>query len=179
MTTNDEMVSVSALDKIFSWAFSAKQDEVKPEQKPEQEPPEPQEDYAAQVETLQTENEQFKAKVAAFEAAGKRQERVDHFAAGFEEVEVNHDLYGILADIPEEQAEQLMVIIKAIAEQARVANLTEDVGGAGANIEGDPVAAFDAAVKKVMNDEAISYPKAMDIVKVAQPEVFNAYVEVR
>ena len=175
MTTQDDMVSVSALDKLFGW-FQANQKDIKPEPEPET-PPDLQEDFAAQVDTLQAENEQYKAQVAAFEAAQNRQERVDNYAAEFSEVEVNHDLFSVLADVPEDAASQLVTLIKAIAEQARVANLTEDVGDAGADATGDPTAAFSAAIEQVQKDKNVDYNTARVIVQTEQPEVFKAWYE--
>lgn len=172
MTTHTEdMVSVTALERLFDRFGFGKQEE--PEPKPNT--PEPQDDFVAQVETLQAENEQYKAKVAEYEAAQERLARVDTFATEFDGVEVGHELFSVLADVPEDAATQLVTLIKAIAEQARVANLTEDVGDAGADSQGDPTAAYHAAVTKVMDDREVSYPQAVNIVNAEQPDVFNAY----
>ena len=179
MTVQDEKVSLGLLGQLFD-LFSKQEPQLPDDTEPT--PPDPTEDYQAQYETAQTQVEQLTAQVADFEAAGKQKERLDHFAAEFSEVEAvaeNVDLFGILAEVTEEQAEQLMVIIKAIAEQARVANLTQDVGDTGADIEGDPTATFDAAVKKVMGDKEVGYNAAMGIVRDEQADVFNAYLEVR
>jgi len=173
METNEDMVSVSTLDKLFGW-FQTTADNVQQEPEPVTQP-DPQEDYEAKLNDAQAKADEYAAKVAEFEAAQQRQERVTHFAAEFDGVEVNSDLFGILADVPEEAAEQLTTMIKALAEQARVSNLTTDVGNSGGHVEGDATAVFDAAVKKVMNEQEISYPKAMDIVQREQPEVFNAW----
>ena len=175
MTTNGDMVSVSTLDKIFGW-FQASQPEVEPEPEPVQEP---QEDYGAKVEAYEAELEQYKAQVAEFEAKQERQARIDNYAAELEEVEVDADWPELLADLEDDVAGEIVQKVKAMAEQARVANLTEDVGAGGADEQGDATAVFDAAIKKVMNDEGVSYPKAMEVVRVQQPEVFTAYVEGR
>jgi hypothetical protein len=171
MTTHEDMVSVSTLDKIMSWFQNQP---AKQEPEPAQ-TPEPQEDYAAQIETLQAEREAYAAKVAEYEAAQKRQARVDEFAAQFEGVQVDKELFGILADIPEEAGEYLTKFIKALAAQAEAAHLTEDVGNPGDGAEGDPEAALHAAVLKVMSDKSISYPQALDVVRAEQPDVFHAY----
>ena len=175
MTTNEDMVSVSTLDKIFGW-FQASQPEVEQEPEPVQEP---QEDYGAKVEAYEAELEQYKAQVAEFEAKQERQARIDNYAAELEEVEVDDNWPELLADLDDEVAGEIVQKVKAMAEQARVANLTEDVGSGGADEQGDATAVFDAAIKKVMNDEGVSYPKAMEVVRVQQPEVFAAYVEGR
>ena len=176
MTTHDDMVSVSTLDKIFGW-FQTSTNDIKPE--PEApEPTTPQEDYEAQYNTAQAEVDQLTAEVQAFKVANERQERVDRFAAEFEEVEAvadNTGLFDTLADIPEEQANELMTLIKAIAEQSRVANLTEDVGDAGGEVTGDPTAAFDAAIRATMKDKGVDYNAAIAIVRESQPDVFSAY----
>jgi len=176
MTTHDDMVSVSTLDKIFGW-FQTSTNDIKPE--PEApEPTTPQDNYEAQYNTAQAEVDQLTAEVQAFKVAGERQERVDRFAAEFEEVEAvadNTGLFDTLADIPEEQANELMTLIKAIAEQSRVANLTEDVGDAGGEVTGDPTAAFDAAIRATMKDKGVDYNAAIAIVRESQPDVFSAY----
>ena len=174
MTTNQDMVSVSTLDKIFGW-FSNQTPHVEPEP---QQPPEPQENYQAQFEEAQGKIDNLTAQVAEFEQARVRGERVQHFAAEFNEVEAvekDQELFGILADMPEEQANALVVKIKAIAEQARVSNLTTDLGNPGGEANGDPTVNFDAAIKKVMAEKNISYPKALDVVRTEQPDVFKAY----
>ena len=175
MTTNQDMVSVSTLDKIFGW-FSNQTSpavDLEPIQTPE-----PQENYQAQYEEAQGRIDHLTAQVAEFEQARVRGERVQHFAAEFNEVEAvenDQELFGILADMPEEQANALVVKIKAIAEQARVSNLTTDLGNPGGEANGDPTVNFDAAIKKVMADKNISYPKALDVVRTEQPDVFKAY----
>ncbi len=175
MTTNQDMVSVSTLERLKEWFTGG--NELVVELEPVQQP-EPQENFQAEYEEAQTQVENLTAQIAEFEQAQVRQERVAQFASEFNEVEAvdDQELYGILADIPEEAANALVTKIKAIAEQARVSNLTTDLGNAGGDVTGDPTAVLDAAVQKVMVDQNVNYPKALDIVRVDQPEVFNAYV---
>ena len=180
MTIQDEKVPISMVERIIG-AFTAS-NTTNTLEVLESEPQEPPETFKAEYDAAQAEVDQLTAEVQAFKDAGQKQGRVDHFAAEFSKVEAvedNVDLFSILADLPEETANQLMVIIKAIAEQARVANLTEDVGDAGANVEGDPTAAFDAAIKGVMADKKVGYNTAFDMVRANQADVFNAYQEVR
>lgn len=176
MTTNQDMVSVSTLERLKEWFTNSTQSVVEPEPQPE--PTQQQENYQAQYEAEQARAEQLAARINELEAKDRLQERVTHFATEFHEVDAvkdDQELFGMLAELPQETADKLTVKIKALAEQARVSNLTTDVGNAGALDGGDPVAAFDAAIKQVMKEQNISYVKALDIVKVQQPDVFNAW----
>lgn len=176
MTTNQDMVSVSALERLFDrFGWSSKED--KPEPEPQKQP-EPQETFEAEYQQAQAEIKQYKAQVAEYQQAQARQERIAHFATEFNEVEAlekDQELHELLADIDEEQAALLVTKFKAITEQARVANLTEDVGKAGGDVQGDPETVFDAAVRKVADEKGINYAKAMNIVREEQPELFKAY----
>lgn len=176
MTTNQDMVSVSALERLFD-RFGWSREEEKPEPEPVKQP-EPQENYQAEYEEAKANVDNLTAQIKEFEQAQVRQERVSKFASEFNEVEALEDdqeLHGILADIPQEKAEALVVKFKAVAEQARVSNLTTDVGNSGADVQGDPTAVFDAAVQKVIADKNLSYPKALEVVRNEQPDVFNAW----
>jgi hypothetical protein len=176
MTTQvDDRISVSALDTIVGW-FKANEDKA-PEPEPTQ--PEPQEDYSAVIETLEAEREEYKAKVAEYEAQQERRARVDNFAAEFDGAQVQPELFEILAEVPQELTDKLVEIIKGLAEQAKTANLTEDVGDGAADTSGDPTVAFDAAIKKKMADGSMSYTAAMEAVKVENPDLLNTYLEAR
>lgn len=177
MTTNQDMVSISALERLKEWFTNSTPPSVA-EQEPQHQEPQPTENYQAQYEAKQAEAEQLAARINEYEAREQLQERVTHFAAEFKEVEAvkeNQELFSMLAGFPEETAERLTVIIKALAEQVRVSNLTADVGNAGRADGGDPVAEFDAAIKQVMKDEGVNYAQALEVVRVKQPDVFNAW----
>lgn len=146
MTTHDDMVSVSLLERLRDF-FAAPQYEQEPEPQPEPQTidPEPVETFAAEYQAAQAQVDQLTAQLAEMQSAQARGERIAHFAtelAALGDVE----LCELLADLPEEAAEALTVKFRALAEQAKAAGLTADVGDAGADVPGTPADRFNAAV---------------------------------
>ena len=169
MTEETIPVAAGLLDRLI-----ARLD--RPDPKPDPVAPiEPQgEDFVAKYEAEAEQVEILKAQIAKSEAQAAVAERVTHFASELpDEAESMHIM---LANMDEDQAKDFAVRIKALTEQAKASGLTEDVGASGESEgAGDPVAAFDAAIKAKMADKALTYPAAVDAVITESPDLFAAY----
>ena len=172
MTTED-MVSVGALERLKEF-FTSAQPQAPIEPQESQAPADPVETFEAEYQQAQAERDQYKAQVAEMEVAQVRGERIANYTAELGE-KVEPDVYGVLADLSEEDANLLLKALKALGAQADAAGLTEDVGNAGAGVDDDPTDALNAAVMAVQAEKGIGYTEAFAIVQKEQPELFAAY----
>ena len=175
MTTNQDMVSVSAVEKFMNM-FKGEQPQAPAEPQEPQTPAESVESFEAEYQAAKAERDDLAAKVAAMEAETARGERIAAYTVELGE-KVTPDVYGILADLPEETADLLLKALKALGEQAEAAGLTEDVGNAGAtDTAGDPAEALHAAIQQVQTEKGVGYNEAFSIVQIEQPDLFGFYV---
>lgn len=174
-TMSDDTVTalnVGLVEAFTAWVKDAlKRDAPQPEQPT----PEPQgEDYAAKYQAEAEQVELLQAQIAQMEADRAKGERVAHFAAELPDEDA--EIHELLTGLPEEEAEKLTIRFKALTEQAKAGNLEQDIGASGEpNGTGDPVAAFDAAVKARMEKDNIPYPAALSAVIAEQPDLYTAY----
>lgn len=172
MTTNQDMVSVGALEKLINMFKGDPQQPAEPQEP--QAPAEPVETFEADLLAVKAERDQFAAKVDELESAQVRGERITAYTAELGE-KVEPDVYNALADLPEETADLLLKALKALGAQADAAGLTEDVGNAGADVNDDPTDALNAAVLAVQTERKVGYTEAFGIVQKEQPQLFAAY----
>lgn len=172
MTTHDDMVSVSLLERLREF-FAAPQYEQEPE--PQTEPQiltaEPVETFAAEYQAAQAQVDQLTAQLAEVQMAQARGERIAHFAvelAALGDVE----LCETLADLPEDAAELLTARFKALAAQAEASGLTADVGDAGVDVPGTPADRFNAAVDAEV-DKGMDRMTAVRKVLAEQPDILK------
>lgn len=172
MTTHDDMVSVSLLERLREF-FAAPQYEQEPE--PQIEPQiltaEPVETFAAEYQAAQAQVDQLTAQLAEVQMAQARGERIAHFAvelAALGDVE----LCETLADLPEDAAELLTARFKALAAQAEASGLTADVGDAGVDVPGTPADRFNAAVDAEV-DKGMDRMTAVRKVLAEQPDILK------
>ena len=173
MTTETVTVPVSWLDRLFG----RNQDAPTPPA-PQGEPPQA---LTAAVDAdrfaaIQAERDDLAARVARMEAEQQRAARVERFETELAETPLAEDaeLPALLAGLPEETAADLLRRFKALAEQARVAALTADVGHEGQATTGDPVMALDAAVRSIMAKDGVDYNRALQRVTAEQPDLLKA-----
>jgi phage I-like protein len=172
MTEDTVTVPVTWLDRLFG-----SKAEPQPEPEPTPVPPEPTEDYAAEYKAAIEQNELYEAQIAQMTAENERADRVAHFAAELADSPSDEDseLHELLADMPEDTAEKLLIKFKALGAQAEAAGLEEDIGQSADPNEGDPTTAFNAAVEKRANDDGVDYATAAGLVAQDQPELYRAW----
>lgn len=170
MTTETVTVPVSWLDRIFGRV-------------PEPEAPEPPQQMTAitpdvdQLAAIQAERDDLAMRLVALETEQQRRARVEHFETELAETALAEDteLPALLAGLTDETvAAELLRRFKALAEQARVAALTADVGHEGQATTGDPRMDLDAAVKAEMSKSAADYLTALKTITSTQPELVKA-----
>lgn len=175
MEHQGEMVSLSALQQIADFLGFRKQPETTPDPTPA-EPPQVDE-YAAKFEAAQAEVEKLTAEMQRMQAEQQRGERVAHFAAELHDAATlgeDAELHGLLADMEQEVAAEIVRRFKAVAEQAKVSNLTTDVGSSGTDDEGDPVAAYNAAIVE-KTKAGMDFGAAAVAVAQERPDLYRAY----
>lgn len=128
------------------------------------------EDY----EAAKKERDEYKAKLAEREQADALKVRVDKFDADLKGINVNPEFAALLADLPEDKAEQVMKQFRAMSEQINILAFTEETGTEGGAVE-DPKAQFNALVLKYAAEKKIGYNQAFDIVKAENAELFTAW----
>lgn len=171
MTTETVTVPVSWLDRLFG----RNQEEPTP-------PPAPQNHAAdAGVEAdrfaaVQAERDDLAARLERLEAEREHAARVERYEGELAETPLAEDaeLPGLLAGLPEETAADLLRRFRALAEQARVAALTADVGHEGQATTGDPVMELDAAIRSLMAKDGVDYNRALGKLTAEQPELLKA-----
>ena len=170
MTTETVTVPVSWLDRLFGRNQDAPT------------PPEPQQHAAdAGVDAdrfavVQAERDDLAARLERLEAERTHAARVERFESELAETPLAEDaeLPALLAGLPEETAADLLRRFRALAEQARVAALTADVGHEGQATTGDPVMELDAAIRSVMTKDGVDYNRALGKLTAEQPELLKA-----
>lgn len=172
MSNETVTVPVTWLDRLFGRAS-------------EQEPPTPQAQPPApatpsatadQFAAIQSERDDLAARLERLETERTTAARVTHFETELAETSLAQDegLPALLAGLPDETAAELLRRFKALAEQARVAALTADVGHEGQATTGDPVTELDAAVKSLMQKDSLNYTQALKKLATEQPDVLRA-----
>lgn len=171
MTTDTVTVPVSWLDRLFG------------RNQEDPTPPEPPQQHAANAgvdaerfAAVQAERDDLAARLERLEADRAHAARVERFEGELAETALadDADLPGILAGLPDETAAELVRRFRALAEQARVAALTADVGHEGQPATGDPVAELDAAIRSTMTKDGVDYNRALNKVTAEQPELLKA-----
>ena len=172
MSNETITVPVTWLDRLFGRA-------------PEQEPPAPQAPPPAPTATdvtidqfaaIQSERDDLAARLERLEIERTTAARVARFETELAETSLAEDegLPALLAGLPDETAAELLRRFKALAEQARVASLTADVGHEGQPATGDPVADLDAAIRSVMARDSVDYNAALNKLRTEQPDLLTA-----
>lgn len=136
--------------------------------------------YKAQVEELKAKAakaDEYAAELQRMKAETERNGRVAHFATELKGTSLagDTDLPAVLADLPEAAAAVLVTKFKALAEQARVSNLTADLGKADNPTIGNRGAEINDLVTAKMAEAKVDYNVALDMVRRERPDVFAAY----
>ena len=170
MSENTVTVPVGFWEKLTARLFDPAPE---PEPAPTPAQPEPQEDYAAQVTELTARLQVIEAEKAQLEADRARQSRVDAYAAELKATTLHEDaeLFGVLAELPEDAAKAITQRIKALSEQAKAAKLTTDIGGNSEHTT--PIDKFNAAIEAKMKD-GLSRNDALMAIAKEQPEIIAA-----
>ncbi|MBK7181133.1 MAG: hypothetical protein IPH82_28805 [Chloroflexi bacterium] len=173
MSENTVTVPAGALGQVYGLHVSRQCPADQPEPAPTPAQPEPQEDYAAKVTELTARLQVIEAEKAQLEADRARQSRVDAYAAELKATTLHEDaeLFGVLAELPEDAAKAITQRIKALSEQAKAAKLTTDIGGNSEHTT--PIDKFNAAIEAKMKD-GLSRNDALMAIAKEQPEIIAA-----
>lgn len=146
------------------------------EPEPAPEPANTAQNFEAQIAEFETRITQYEARIAEYEAAQQRQARVDTYTAQLAETAVAGDveLVDLLVGLPDETAGEIVRRFKALSAQINT-SLMQDIGHEGELDPGDPVQAFDAAIRARMAEESVDYLTALSWVKANKPELYRAY----
>lgn len=128
------------------------------------------EDY----EATKIERDEYKAKLDAQARDLERKGRIEKYNTEIAETKADPALSELLADLPEEKAGQIMRQFKALSEQIKDSNLTEEKGTAGAVGSGDPKAEFNAAVLAIAAESKLVYTAAFEQAKVKHADLFKS-----
>ena len=172
MTTETVTVPVSWLDRLFGRTQESPTPEPAPQQHAATAVPGETDRFAA----IQAERDDLAAQLERLEAERATAARVEHFESELADTTLAQDegLPALLAGLSEETAAELLRRFKALAEQARVASLTADVGHEGQPATGDPVADLDAAIRSVMARDSVDYNAALNKLRTEQPDLLTA-----
>lgn len=168
MTVETVNVPKNIWDKFTAWLDRMSEPPAEPET-PEELQVKPDE-----FDAVVKERDDFRARLEAIEAEKERAARVEKFESELKDTKADPELAALLADLTDEQAERITREIKALSAQA--AELDGEQGSEGEAIT-EPAAAFDAAIRAVMEEKKVLYHQAFEIVKAEQPELFNAYAK--
>jgi len=136
-------------------------------------------DYSAQVEKYEAELAEARGKVERYEAMQARAGRVAQYAADFKNspaVKEDTELHLLLADIPAEVADKLVVKFKALSAQINESALTGELGNAGGQPNGDPAQRAEAVIRKYMTDNKVDYNTAISQLARMQPDLFKGVI---
>jgi hypothetical protein len=129
------------------------------------------EDYAA----AKQERDEFKTKIETQEREAARKMLVDKYEGELKETKADPSLADLFADMPEEKAGMLIRQLKALSEQIKETNLTEEKGKESAGSpDADPKAEFNTVVLSIAKDKGIPYTAAFEVVKVTHADLFKA-----
>jgi len=172
MTENTVPVSLfeRVLD-LFKAEKEREQEQPTPEQPPEVATFEVEYNQATeQIEILQ-------AQLAQVQADQEHGAIVAKFAAEFAGTTLadDSDIHELLAGVEQDKAEILVSKFKALAAQAAMAKLDQDVGVSGDPNAGNPDAAFDAAIRAKMEEAKVSYNAAVTLVIAENPELYTRW----
>lgn len=161
----EEMVTLpkGIWDKFFAPLFTkpAERIEVIKEVVPE--------DY----EAAKTQRDEYKAKIEAQEAALLKSGRVEKFTAELKETKADVTLADMLADLPDDKAEQVMSQFRALSAQIKESELMGEKGTEGGNTEADPKASFNTIVLSIVKEKGINYNAAFEQAKAAHADLFK------
>lgn len=160
-------------DRFMAWFDGGNEPKtVKAEPAQTPEPDNKTDEFAAKYELAIAEVDQYKAQIAKMEAEKEQAAKVSHFAAEFNETPLadDNDLHMLLAGVDDETAEKLVVKFRALAVQAKAANLTGDIGSHGDNGANYGVNKYQAAVDSRMKDAGEDRMAAAVWVAQNQPE---------
>lgn len=132
-------------------------------------------EFAAKFEAEAAKVERLTAQIAEMEAEKARAGRVSHFAAAFAETPLTDDteLHELLANVDDKTAGALVIKFRALAEQAKHANLTADLGSHGDSGVNAGVAKYQAAVDELVKT-GMERGKAAQYVAENHPEYLEA-----
>ena len=154
-------VPATVWDKFTTW-LERKQEPEKVEVIPE--------DY----EATKAQRDEYKTKLEAIEREAVVKARVEKFETELKETQADPTLAGLLAGLPDEQAEMVMKQFRALSERVKASEITEEKGVEGGGVQ-DPKAAFNALVLKYSAEKGVNYNKAFDVVKAENPQLFTAW----
>jgi hypothetical protein len=172
MSENTVTVPAGLWEKFLARLF-ADPAPIAPEPAPPPAQPEQSDDYAAQVQELSARLQAVEDEKANLLAAAALKERVNAFAAELKGTTLAEDveLFGVLANLPEDAAKAIAQRIKGLSAQAAAANLTSDIGSSGDNAL--PVDKFNAAVNAKMA-AGMSRNEAVTAVATEAPDLIKA-----
>lgn len=137
-------------------------------------------------EAMESERDDYKAKIDAMEADKEKAEKLSAIAAEFDTEEYGtayielgnaEESAEVLAGMSDEQRDWVMTNFKALSKQVDDSALLKEKGTTGAGIdEDDGVGQLNAVVQARAKEDKISYNEAVKLVSAEQPElVINAY----
>ena len=180
VTTDSVQVPVSIWERFLD-SFTSRSQEPPEPQKPTDPPANNSgqaDEFAAQLAQRDETITQMQAQIQEMRAADARRARVSHFAASFREnaaVAQDGELHELLADLDldEDQTTAITQKFNALAAQIDESALTGNVGAAGGEGTGDPVANADAEIRRVMDEQKVDYNAAVGIVARENPDLFK------
>lgn len=167
--TNQDMVSVGALERLKEFFAPAQPPAPEPQEVQTPEPVEVQ-TFAAEYQEAQAQVDQLTAQIAEMQQAQARNERIATYSADLGNY-AGEELVGILADMPEEQADVVMQAFRALAAQADA--ITEEVGASGTQTPGTVQERVNAAIDAYMADHKVDRQTAAAAVAKEQPELLK------
>ena len=126
--------------------------------------------YGAVVE----ERDALQAKFDQMEAEAKKVERVQHFNAELEGVEVGEGMPELLAGLEGETADRIVQEFKALNAQIAEGAILDEKGTTGEGAPDNPVEALHQAILAKAEEAGVDYNSAREIVQTEQPDLFAA-----
>jgi hypothetical protein len=168
--TDMVQVPVSFWDKLTAFIIP-KERETEPEREPAPVQPDNDGPSTDEYEAAITERDDLKAKLAEYESAQQKAERVARFAAelketGYAELPEAHER---LASMSDEDADWVLGEFKYLSAQI---DLTKEIGGNNTPDEDlEPQDRFDAEIKRVQVEDKLGYNAAMKKVVADNPDL--------
>lgn len=151
---------------------------------PEKEQPEkdaPENVDVDKFEAIQSERDEYAAKLEKLEAERKREELeaeilgefdTDEYGVAYQEMGEDEDMVGMLAEMGDEQREWVLTQFRALSAQIEEGGLTEEHGTSGEGIDAEsPREQLDAVIYQRAEEEEISYGAALKKIEREQPEL--------
>lgn len=147
----------------------------------EQAPPELEVDVD-KLEAVQSERDEYKAKLDAIEAERKREElmssigaefETDEYGAAYQDMGESEGAVDMLASMDKEQREWVLEKFRALSAQVDV-ELEEELGTSGEGIdEENPMGQLNALVSERAKADGVTYNEAVKLVRSEQPDLFE------